>query len=1450
MTRVPLTQPSTDLVEVTLDLILLIDQLLQVLRSRGSILELASLRLQWDDLRYEVRRESESVKSEIDHVVTDAQAWLPGAAAAPRWEPRRRASEHHPPSPQMHASSSDGSLGEHATIPKTPPLGSNQILRSPNRTPSPTKAPGSPTKPHNVPRSALHLSILRSQLVGLQTRHRNLQYNLVKRSGAILDKMIDQAGRLKDLGGVEGPLQEEDRQRQHAIPDALIDLQEELEARATDIGGRVTWCSSFEQQCRKGHDHFSRSARAQRAGVDFMAEIKSALAEPASSHKHATLAQMYAEALAVLPPPLDAASLPMPSHPAFPSKDDHNEAVFVALSDARADAEADLDIAGKVLAYYSSLLKSREALQAQQARVQVLREHLQRAIQQLEEGSDTAPRPTLTGVAMNGGDHTEWLRNVSTWADDGDMAVRAATDAREATVLAVMQYRRALSSASMVVKPHLPAGGVPDDLGPLVDDDSEDLVALGRRCAELAKRARSDAQAVPLILSIRETNAEVSEGMGSLRSEVVRSINLAAWSTCSPLSLPTTLKDDLAALEALTDEYSRDMERLRAMPSSSEAIPSLESTLEQSRQDMSEARHELDVFHRVSGQAETVRELQSEAERLVEQLDTAAETLPEADADASDLQLADLRRQVSEWNDSIVSRVALVSGQERWSPTWPSEDSRTANGPLTPPMTPVDREDQSNTMPDLGALDKRVRGEVNHHSVRVSSSLARLVSVHDQIAFERWASPVRSATESLDVAKRDLQTTLSGLMDEMAKLNNGDQGARHDQDVESIRAGAEAIGKHAATVESLVANLNDVLGADASAGVDMRKAADVFSSADVTREAALAQITKAEKWQRQLEDIVAQSLLARSVTPVGQTATDDIPRTPEQMAKKVKSLDAGLDALEIEALVHLSPAQLRATPKMRRLPSSSDAKKLSKAFTSIADTARSIARSQPNSPALKRLLDKVASQGSLVPDLEALSVVSDAAAVCDETFSRLLDTVDSGAGREATVVAEREAESAVEALELVAQPLLGDSRVALERRRVTNAWKELRSVAEDESIASGSNAPSITGSSSSATVSTRLGEKPRKPRLFLNPTAKKASSLRTTVDFEPMKQGTPTPKPRVSSDTTKGRTSRHRPSLESTPFAPKTPGPRNSLPGRPAGRVITPTVPVPFRLSRSTSSYTNLAANLAEGSVAATPTRPRARMSDPPMGPPPSSSFSTLRPKPKPTPTPRFKNRLDAAVARVLEGLDVSANVQERPNEQVRVPMVPAGRRSPDEWKDESGRYWIGTGPRARMCFCRILRSRTVMVRVGGGWVELSRYLLDHFEEIEMTSGAAEADGEFNTAPVTITSASFKATASKGPELTRTRTGASTESGSTTTTTSRRTPYTPARASLPAQFQFSPDNATTPLPLRAASLSPEKAPGPTGPGSPLIPLQFLRKASESPSVRDREREALRRSMRA
>lgn len=70
------------------------------------------------------------------------------------------------------------------------------------------------------------------------------------------------------------------------------------------------------------------------------------------------------------------------------------------------------------------------------------------------------------------------------------------------------------------------------------------------------------------------------------------------------------------------------------------------------------------------------------------------------------------------------------------------------------------------------------------------------------------------------------------------------------------------------------------------------------------------------------------------------------------------------------------------------------------------------------------------------------------------------------------------------------------------------------------------------------------------------------------------------------------------------------------------------------------------------------------------------------------------KSKLDVAVGDVVNNLPGDVDIK------VEVAQ--------DTWQDKSGKYWIG-GEEPKLCFCRILRSQTVMVRVGGGWMELSK---------------------------------------------------------------------------------------------------------------------------------------------
>ncbi|KAI9482703.1 MAG: hypothetical protein EXX96DRAFT_555357 [Benjaminiella poitrasii] len=80
---------------------------------------------------------------------------------------------------------------------------------------------------------------------------------------------------------------------------------------------------------------------------------------------------------------------------------------------------------------------------------------------------------------------------------------------------------------------------------------------------------------------------------------------------------------------------------------------------------------------------------------------------------------------------------------------------------------------------------------------------------------------------------------------------------------------------------------------------------------------------------------------------------------------------------------------------------------------------------------------------------------------------------------------------------------------------------------------------------------------------------------------------------------------------------------------------------------------------------------------------------------------PKRQNMYVADPDNVLD-MEIGRIVNETPY-HVKVKMVPG----------EVGRYWFGN-VNPKLCYCRVLKSKMVMVRVGGGWTELSQFLRDH----------------------------------------------------------------------------------------------------------------------------------------
>ncbi|KAI0771489.1 hypothetical protein BD413DRAFT_663517 [Trametes elegans] len=200
---------------------------------------------------------------------------------------------------------------------------------------------------------------------------------------------------------------------------------------------------------------------------------------------------------------------------------------------------------------------------------------------------------------------------------------------------------------------------------------------------------------------------------------------------------------------------------------------------------------------------------------------------------------------------------------------------------------------------------------------------------------------------------------------------------------------------------------------------------------------------------------------------------------------------------------------------------------------------------------------------------------------------------------------------------------------------------------------------------------------------------------------------------------------------------------------------------------------------------------PRTSLSSMPKSPksPPSSRAQPGRPARKPY-VANPKNKLDIAVGDVLNRLPVDLKVE----------LVA------DTWKDQSGKYWIGdTDP--KLCFCRILRSHTVMVRVGGGWSELSKFIKDHFADA------------FRLLPLPDVS----------PPHMGTRDEKWISSASLIHAADHMSPPMPPRTPEPKEaympsFALSTPGGTSPKSLKTSP----------SPGSPLHALQFIRRAERDP----------------
>lgn len=289
-----------------------------------------------------------------------------------------------------------------------------------------------------------------------------------------------------------------------------------------------------------------------------------------------------------------------------------------------------------------------------------------------------------------------------------------------------------------------------------------------------------------------------------------------------------------------------------------------------------------------------------------------------------------------------------------------------------------------------------------------------------------------------------------------------------------------------------------------------------------------------------------------------------------------------------------------------------------------------------------------------------------------------------------------------------------DQRVAAEQTRILQTWSELEEMTLDRLSGKKSRPASVisrnsSGRDSSASVSTRkaggyanlsVSSGPSRGRFLApaHPTTRRVVSGSSDLSTRSSS--------RLSSvSSTRSVSGPFSPSLYGSTFASRQR--TTSLSTSAATTPVRQPIPAPLRTRAQTGqsrrsdspALSEISSSLSRSAMG--PSRSSTSMST--WSRAPRHSLSSLVPPRVSTPhrkgaAPRKtyvadpKSKLDVAVGDVVNKLPVGINVE----------------GLSETWKDQSGKYWIGNQD-PKLCFCRILRSQTVMVRVGGGWAELSK---------------------------------------------------------------------------------------------------------------------------------------------
>ena len=483
----------------------------------------------------------------------------------------------------------------------------------------------------------------------------------------------------------------------------------------------------------------------------------------------------------------------------------------------------------------------------------------------------------------------------------------------------------------------------------------------------------------------------------------------------------------------------------------------------------------------------------------------------------------------------------------------------------------------------------------------------------------------------------------------------------------------------------------------------------------------------------------------------------------QRLQIQIAELRARLRNLSLNSWARPSPDSAHALV----LPSADLIIGMQSTFTEIQSTAQSFPPTVADDVAVEAELHSLHFELDASKDLLARCCTLAAAArkvsECDAALSDLLEHIDSYPGepfettsshipspehtpQEKLAARLKFTQELLDSLDTLIKSTQDDSRLLSERERLGQTWQELQEMTADR-LAERTSQPATdsdpgepSGRGSSASVASASESSDILSKTVTRPPSKKPRGV-LGVHRQPSSRAMPpSPTPPKQRPAQREKLNRRTPSTSSTRSVS---GPLVSS----NSNILAPTFASRQRTTSTTSigenSITSLrksarvppspvqrlrsilapSPTLSESSTSSrTPYTPRSTSVFLPTHRASTNSLSRSyngRPSADRTVTPRRppekkkyvpnkKNKLDVAVGRVVNTLPVHVSVEH------------VSGSNGEGWEDKSGRYWIGD-ENPRLCFCRILRSHTVMVvSVRSLYVDLCA---------ELTFSGLEVDG-------------------------------------------------------------------------------------------------------------------------